>query len=505
MTPTELTAWTELQQLAQSAPARDIAGGFAADAARASKFALEAAGLQANLSRNWIDGAVLDALIRLAEQSQLPRWRSALLTGAPINNTEQRPAWHSALRGSVGDAQVTRQVADERDKMLALAESLRAGARRGSTGAPIETVLCCGIGGSDLGPRLVTEALGTPTGAARLRFVTNIDPVDLEQALIGARSESTLVVAISKSFTTLETLQNARAALDWLASAPGVRPAQQFVAITNQPAKAIGFGALPENILTFADWVGGRYSVWSPCGFPVALAHGAAAFRGLLAGAAALDRHFAEAPLTQNLPVVLGLLGVWYANFHALPTRAVIPYAQRLAKLTPYLQQLEMESLGKRVDRDGQAVSFATSPVTWGDVGTTGQHSVFQFLHQGTQPTPVDFITCRAFEHSASERERLLYSNALAQADALAFGDSVLGSAAANPHQVCPGGRPSNFITLPDFSPQSVGELLALYEHRTFVQGVIWGINPFDQFGVEIGKKLLAQRLSGTAAKRSGN
>jgi glucose-6-phosphate isomerase len=497
MKPTELTAWKDLQRLAQSAPARDISGAFAADAARARKFTVEAAGLQADMSRNWINGAVLDALVRLAEQAELPRWRSALLTGAPINNTEQRPAWHTALRGSVQDEKVTQRITDEREAMLALSEDLRAGTHRGSTGAPIETVLCCGIGGSDLGPRLVTEALGAPSGAARLRFVTNIDPVDLDQALIGARPESTLIVAISKSFTTLETLQNARAALDWLASAPGVRPAEQFVAITNQPAKAMGFGVLPENILTFADWVGGRYSVWSPCGFPVALAHGAEAFRCLLAGAAALDRHFAEAPLAQNLPVLLGLLGVWYANFHAMPTRAVVPYAQRLAKLTPYLQQLEMESLGKRVDRDGQPVSFATSPVTWGDVGTTGQHSVFQFLHQGTQPTPVDFITCRAFEHAANERERLLYANALAQADALAFGDSVLGNPAASPHQICPGGRPSNFITLPDFSPQSVGALLALYEHRTFVQGVIWDINPFDQFGVEIGKKLLAQRLSG--------
>jgi glucose-6-phosphate isomerase len=498
MTPSELTAWKDLQRLAQSAPARDIAGAFAADPARARKFTLATAGLQADLSRNWIDGAVLDALLQLAEQAELPRWRSALLAGAPINNTEQRPAWHTALRGPVDDAKVARQITHERDTMLALAEALRAGARRGSTGVPIETVLCCGIGGSDLGPRLVTEALGAPSGAAQLRFVTNIDPVDLQQALIGSRPESTLVVAISKSFTTLETLQNARAALDWLAAAPGVRAAEQLIAITNQPAKAVSFGVLPENILTFADWVGGRYSVWSPCGFPVALAHGAEAFRGLLAGAAALDRHFAEAPLAQNLPVLLGLLGLWYANFHALPTRAVVPYAQRLAKLTPYLQQLEMESLGKRVDRDGQPVQVGTSPVTWGDVGTTGQHSVFQFLHQGTQPTPVDFITCRAFEHSANERERLLYANALAQADALAFGDSVLGSPAASPHQVCPGGRPSNFITLPDFSPQSIGALLALYEHRTFVQGVLWGINAFDQFGVEIGKKLLAQRLGGT-------
>jgi glucose-6-phosphate isomerase len=494
MNPTQLPAWNALTRLAQRSSLRDLAGAFAADTTRAGAWTVDAAGLRADLSRNWIDADVLTALVALADEARLPAWRAALLAGEPINHTEGRPAWHTALRAPGTDA-TTQRVADERDRMLALAEALRAGQRRGSTGAPIETVLCCGIGGSDLGPRLVTEALGLPSGAVRLRFVTNIDPVDLDQALVGAQPATTLVVTISKSFTTLETLQNARAALDWLATAPGVRPAEHLVAITTQPGKAQAFGALPQNILTFADWVGGRYSVWSPCGFPVALAHGAAAFRGLLEGAAALDQHFAAAPLARNLPVLLALIGAWYANFHALPTRAVVPYAQRLAKLTPYLQQLEMESLGKRVDREGQPVAVSTSPVTWGDVGTTGQHSVFQFLHQGTQPTPVDFITCRAFEHAASERERLLYANALAQADALAFGDSVLGGAASSPHQVCPGGRPSNFITLPDFSPQSVGALLALYEHRTFVQGVLWGINPFDQFGVEIGKKLLAKRL----------
>jgi glucose-6-phosphate isomerase len=494
---TQLPAWTDLTRLAQRESLRDLATAFKADATRSSRLKFEAAGLQADLSRNWLDDEVLAALLALAHQAELPRWRAELLAGEPINNTEQRPAWHTALRAPATDDQASQQVVDQRDRMLALAESLRAGARCGSNGAPIETVLCCGIGGSDLGPRLVTEALGLPSGAAQLRFVTNIDPVDLDHALIGARPQSTLIVAISKSFTTPETLHNARAALDWLAAASTLRPAEHLVAITNQPAKAISFGALPENILTFADWVGGRYSVWSPCGFPVALAHGADAFHCLLAGAAQMDRHFNEAPSERNLPVLLALLGLWYANFHSLSTRAVVPYAQRLAKLTPYLQQLEMESLGKRVDRDGRRLSVSTAPVTWGDVGTTAQHSVFQFLHQGTQPTPVDFISCRGFENSANERERLLYANALAQADALALGDAVLGSAAASPHQVCPGGRPSNFITLPDFSPQAVGALLALYEHRTFVQGVLWGINPFDQFGVEIGKKLLAQRLGG--------
>ncbi|MCA3227956.1 MAG: glucose-6-phosphate isomerase [Burkholderiales bacterium] len=490
MNPTQFPAWSALARRTAAAPAPSY-GALARKPAQ--ELTVEAAGLRADLSRHWLADDTLPLLLELAEQAELPAWRQRLFDGAAINVTEQRRAGHTALRSDAEPALVA-----ARGRMLALAEALRAGTLRGATGAPIDTVVCCGIGGSDLGPRLVTEALGPPSGAARLHFVANIDPVELAAALAQARPERTLVVAISKSFTTMETLANTRAALRWLHAA-GLAPERQLYAITAAPARAQAFGVPAAQVLDFPDWVGGRYSLWSPCGLPIALAHGGGAFDELLAGAAALDAHFLTAPLARNLPALLGLLGVLYINFHGLRTRAVFAYAQRLRYLAPYLQQLEMESLGKRVSRDGAPLGFDTSAVVWGDVGTPAQHSVFQFLHQGTQVAPVDFITCAAFEHSADERERLLYASALAQADALAGGDAVLGTDASNAAEPlrCPGGRPSSFIAFADFSPRSLGALLALFEHRTFVQSVIWGINAFDQFGVEIGKKLLSKRLPG--------
>ena len=383
--------------------------------------------------------------------------------------------------------------------MLDLAERLRAGQVKGASGKAIETVICIGIGGSDLGPRLVTTALGEAAGPVRVHFVSNIDPVELDLALAQAAPESTLVVAISKSFTTLETLENARAALAWLKQrATGIDTRRHLAAITAQPERAQAFGVDPGMVLTFAEWVGGRYSLWSACGLPIAVAHGAAAFDELLRGAAALDRHFVEAPASCNLPLLLGLLGVWYVNFWDCRSRAVMPYAQRLRHLPAYLQQLEMESNGKRVDRDGNPLDYDTSPVVWGEAGTTAQHSVFQFLHQGTFFSPVDFVTAAGFESSGEQRERLLYANALAQADALALGEAALqASASGKPtYAIVPGNRPSSFVTLPRIDAFSVGALLALYEHRTFVQGVLWQINSFDQWGVEIGKQLLKQRLA---------
>ena len=485
MNPTQLPAWSKLEQLTSAAtPAQ---GGMVPR--QAGELVFEAAGLRADLSRHWLAPDTLPLLLELAEQAELPAWRQRLFDGAVVNPTEGRRAWHTALRTAADPG-----VLAGRSRMLELAEALRAGTVRGATGAPIETVICCGIGGSDLGPRLVTEALGTPQGAIDLHFVTNVDPVESTAALAQARPERTLVVAISKSFTTMETLANVRAALRWLQAA-GIEPARHLYAITAAPVRAQAFGVPAAQTIEFAEWVGGRYSLWSPCGFPIALAHGRTAFDELLAGAAALDAHFLQAPMAQNLPVLLGLLGVLYINFHGLRTRAVFAYAQRLRQLVPYLQQLEMESLGKRVSRDGAPLGFDTAAVVWGDVGTTAQHSVFQFLHQGTQVVPVDFMACAAFEHSADERERLLYASALAQADALAGGDAALGGTVPAEPWRCPGGRPSSFITFPDFAPRSLGALLALHEHRTYVQSTIWGINAFDQFGVEIGKKLLSRRL----------
>jgi glucose-6-phosphate isomerase len=346
----------------------------------------------------------------------------------------------------------------------------------------------------------VVQALGMPTGP-RLHFVTNIDPVELNQALVGATPSRTLVVAISKSFTTLETLENLRAALAWFRSNGVADPSRHVLAVTSHAARAKafaqseGFSLGDAAILTFDESVGGRYSVWSACGLPIAIAHGYREFDQLLAGAAAMDKHFASAALENNVPVLLALLQIWYTNFWGIRTRAVMPYAQRLRSLTPYLQQLEMESNGKRVDRDNQAVTYDTVPVVWGDVGTTAQHSVFQFLHQGTHWSPVDFITSARFASSTERREKLLFMNAVAQADALAFGDSVLGENGKPEYAAVPGNRPSTFITLPDIDAYALGALLAMYEHRTFAASILWNINAFDQWGVEIGKKLLARRL----------
>jgi glucose-6-phosphate isomerase len=493
-------AWQALQRHRETLSSFRLAAALRDEPARADAWRFEAAGIVADLSRHLATAETWPLLLALAETAEWTRWRERLFAGEPVNDTEGRPAWHTALRSAPADATVAASVAQERARMLELAERLRGGQMRGAGGQPIDAVICIGIGGSDLGPRLVTTALGEPSGPLRLHFVANIDPVELDQALAQSAPETTLIVAISKSFTTLETLENARAALAWMkARAPALDARRHLAAVTSQPERAHAFGVDPALVLTFPEWVGGRYSLWSPCGLPIALAHGAAAFDELLRGAAAMDRHFAEAPPQRNLPLLLALLGVWYVNFWGCRTRAVMPYAQRLRHLPAYLQQLEMESNGKRVGRDGAALDYDTSPVVWGEAGTTAQHSVFQFLHQGTFFSPVDFVTCAAFASSGEERERLLYANALAQADALALGEAALppGGQAKPAYAVVPGNRPSSFITLPRLDAFSIGALLALYEHRTFVQGVLWQINSFDQWGVEIGKRLLKQRLAG--------
>jgi glucose-6-phosphate isomerase len=496
--PSTLPQWHALEECRRSFAARTLAGLFQVDAERKKRWRYSAASIHADLSRNWLDETTFAALMALARASDLENIRDALLAGEALNTTEHRPAWHTALRRAPDDPSVARTLDEEQTRFLGFAEALRAGRIQGSTGATIDTVVCIGIGGSDLGPRLVTEALGPVSGPVRVRFVSNIDPVELDNALQGARPETTLVAAISKSFTTLETLENLRAARHWLQdqSRHGIDAAHHLIAVTAQPNRAEDEGIHPKRIFTFFDWVGGRYSLWSSCGLPIAIAHGHQAFLDLRTGAAEMDTHFAREPLETNLPVILGMLGLWYVNFWSMRARGVFPYAQRLKMLPAYLQQLEMESLGKRVDLNGQVLAIDTSPVVWGEVGTTAQHSVFQFLHQGTHWTPVDFVLVEQFAQSEDRRHRLLYANALAQADALALGDGILGSQrATNAHATTPGGRPSTVISLPLLDARSVGALLAMFEHRTFVQSVVWNINAFDQWGVEVGKKLLQQRL----------
>jgi glucose-6-phosphate isomerase len=508
----ETPEWLALEECRRSFAQRTLAGLIKSEPQRAQRWSFPAASIRADLSRNWIDESTLAALLALARARDLEKIRSALFSGEAVNTTEHRAAWHTALRARPEDPAIdpslARTLKTEQTRFLGFAEALRSGRILGSTGSVIDTVVCIGIGGSDLGPRLACDALGPASGPVRVRFVSNIDPAELETALEGARPQSTLIAAISKSFTTMETLENLHVAREWLKYGPGganepategrprLDPAHHLIAITAQPDKAAAVGIHPKRIFSFHDWVGGRYSLWSACGLPIAIAHGHERFLQLCAGAAQMDAHFVSAPLETNLPVLLGLLGVWYVNFWGVKNRAVFPYAQRLRHLPPYLQQLEMESLGKRVDMAGHTLDIDTAPVVWGEVGTTAQHSVFQYMHQGTHWSPADFLVVDAFEDSSERRQRLLYAAAMAQVDALAEGDGALGPQRSTAsYAMAPGGRPTTVIHLPQLDAGTLGALLALYEHRTFVQGVVWNINPFDQWGVEVGKKLLQQRL----------
>ncbi|HEV3019680.1 MAG TPA: glucose-6-phosphate isomerase [Burkholderiaceae bacterium] len=497
MNPTNLPEWHALEQRHRALQSIRIAELFDDDPQRAQRFSFEAASLRVDLSRNRLDSGTLRALVALARAAGVEKQRNDLLAGTAVNVTEVRPAWHTALRTAPHDAAWAARLKSERERFLDFAEQVRAGHVTGAAGLPLQTVVCIGIGGSDLGPRLVTEALG-PASRPRVRFAANLDPAELAEALAGANPHTTLLLAISKSFATLETVENLQAALRWFKQqAPGLDPAAHLAAVSSYPDRARALGVDPARVFTFPDWVGGRYSLWSACGLPIAIAHGRSAFEELLLGAARLDAHFAEAPLEANLPVLLGMLGVWYVNFWRVTTRAVVPYAHRLRHLPAYLQQLEMESLGKRVDRAGAALSIDTAPVVWGEVGTNAQHSVFQFLHQGTGWVPLDIVLIDDHEDSEERRLRLVNQFALAQADALAWGDALLGDEPLPPHRATPGNRPSTLIRLPHLDPRSLGALLALHEHRAFVQAVVWNINAFDQWGVEIGKQLMARRIGG--------
>jgi glucose-6-phosphate isomerase len=503
--PNQLPQWRALEDCRRGFSSRTLSGLFQLDPGRSERWSFRAASIEADLSRNWIDETTLAALLALARVRDLEQARDALLAGEAVNTTEHRPAWHTALRSPPDDPSIARTLDEERLRFLGFAEALRKERLVGSSGATIRAVVCLGIGGSDLGPRLVTEALGPGSGPVQVRFVSNVDPASLDAALQGLRPETTLVAAISKSFATMETLENLHAARRWLQQCPkGLDQAHHLVGVTAKPERAEQAGIHPKRIFAFHEWVGGRYSLWSACGLPIAIVHGHEAFLELLAGAAEMDRHFATTPLETNLPVLLGLLGVWYVNFWGVRSRAVFPYAERLRNLAPYLQQLEMESLGKRVDCDGQVLEWDSAPIVWGEVGTTAQHSVFQFLHQGTHWNPADFLVVDQFAHSDDRRHRLLHASALAQADALACGDIALGEARATAsYAIAPGGRPSNLIRLPSLDARSLGALLALYEHRCFVQSVVWNVNAFDQWGVEVGKTLLQQRLDGNLLESS--
>ncbi|HEV7164798.1 MAG TPA: glucose-6-phosphate isomerase [Gammaproteobacteria bacterium] len=469
--------------------------GFTEDTRRLEDFAISVGGLHADYSRSLASRETLALLLKLAEAAQVPDLRRQLFDGALVNNTERRAALHTLLRTDPKD--VPRELSNQAGQIAETFARMRAYTEAVHGDSRFTDVVAIGIGGSHLGPELVVEAL-TPLKGPRLRthFISNVDPMHAARVLGSLDPAHTLVVVISKTFTTQETLANAQTARAWLVAALGESAvAEHFAAVSAAPRKAAEFGISSERVFGFWDWVGGRYSLWSAVGLPITLAHGYDCFGSLLRGAASMDRHFEAAPLERNLPVMLGLLGIWYANFWRAHTRAVIPYRQDLHLLVPYLQQLEMESDGKRVRRDGTPVDYATAPVTWGDVGTNGQHAFFQLLHQGTELVPVDFIAVLADESGNPHQRNMLLANCYAQAEALFQGRSQEEARKASdkalaPHKTFAGGRPSSLITLERLDAESLGMLLALYEHRTFVQACIWDINPFDQMGVELGKQV---------------
>ena len=505
----DTTAWAALRGHYQAhGRDLDLREAFNRDAGRFAAFSFDAPEVFADLSKNLIDTATLRLLLELAQECGVPARRDAMFAGQAINTTEGRAVLHTALRAPPGAAPHSGEVHAVLDAMLTYAEQVRADS--GISG--ITDIVNIGIGGSDLGPQMVAGALdsfGHP--GKRLHFVSNVDAHDITRVLRRLDARRTLFIIASKTFTTQETMTNAALARAWFVAQTGrddaADIARHFVAATTHVAAAAQFGVT--TTFGFWDWVGGRYSLWSAIGLPVAIQIGAAAFREFLAGAHAMDRHFADAPPARNLPLVLGLLDVWYRNFHGFASRSVAPYHQGLSRLPAYLQQLEMESNGKRVDQAGNALPFATSPVVWGEAGTNGQHAYFQMLHQGSDVIPVEFIAVKTAAHPHRDSHDKLLANCLAQSQALMLGKTTAEALAESPptaaagiapavlsrHRSFPGNRPSTTLLLDTLTPRSLGALIALYEHRVFTSGAVWGINSFDQWGVELGKALCGQLL----------
>ena len=520
--PTGTAAWSTLTALYDSLNP-DLRAWFAADPGRAQRFTLTAGDLFVDLSKNLVTDDVLAALVALAKEVGLEAKRDAMFAGERINVTENRSVLHTALRRPRSDSLVVEgvdivaQVHEVLDKIYAFADRVRSGEWVGVSGKPIATVVNIGIGGSDLGPVMVYEAL-KPYVAEHLecRFVSNIDPTDVVEKTKGLDPETTLFIVASKTFTTLETLTNARMARDWLlrelravsaidesAEAELDAIGKHFVAVSTALDKVAAFGIDPENAFGFWDWVGGRYSVDSAVGTPLAIALGPVGFAEFLDGFHVIDRHFQQTPLESNVPALMGLLNVWYVNFCKSGAHAVLPYAQYLHRFAAYLQQLTMESNGKGVRTDGSDVVTETGEIFWGEPGTNGQHAFYQLIHQGTQLIPADFIAVATPAHPIQDGDadvhELFLSNFFAQTKALAFGKTAEevraeGTAEAIVSaRVFTGNRPTTSIMAPALTPSLVGQLIALYEHITFTQGVVWGINSFDQWGVELGKQLALQ------------
>jgi len=509
---TKNPAWKALQEHFEQVKDLHMRDLFAADTGRFEKFSLRYNDILLDYSKNRIGEETLPLLIDLAEQSDLPAWIERMYSGERINFTEQRAVLHTALRNRsntpvyVDGVDVMPEVNRVLEKMRRFTDNVRSGEWKGYSAKSITDVVNIGIGGSDLGPVMVTEAMKPYGYRLNVHFVSNVDGSHILDTLAKLNPETTLFLVASKTFTTQETMTNARQARRWLLASASDRRvvAKHFVALSTNRVAVQAFGINPDNMFEFWDWVGGRYSLWSAIGLSIALYIGMDNFEELLAGAHDMDQHFRSAPLPQNMPVILALLGIWQRNFFAADSHAILPYDQHLHRLPAYLQQADMESNGKRVERDGDRVEYATGPIIWGEPGTNGQHAFFQLIHQGTEPIPADFLMAVNAHHSIPDQQKILFSNYLAQTEALMRGKTEAEARAELeaeglseqrirellPHKVFPGNKPTNSLLYPKLTPSILGMLIALYEHKIFVQGIIWQINSFDQWGVELGKQL---------------
>lgn len=504
------TLWGGLQVEASRLSQRTLRDLFAADANRFATHSYRLDDLLLDFSKEKLDMGAWAALLRLAHAKGVEARRDEMFAGAPINETEGRAAFHVALRGGAGpDAatggqSVMAEVNETLDRFLTFAEAIRSGGYAPVGGGKFTDVVNIGIGGSDLGPAMAYRALMPDANGPKLHFISNVDGAHATDVLNALDPSTTLIIVASKTFTTLETMTNAKAVRDWLAAEIGQNAGAHIAAVSTNVNGAGEFGIAPDRVFGFWDWVGGRYSIWSAIGLPLAIAIGADDFRLFLKGAADMDSHFRTTPMTENLPVLLALTGIWRRNLMNWPTVALIPYDQRLEFFAAYVQQLDMESNGKSTTLDGTDPRGATGPVIWGEPGTNSQHSFFQHLHQGTDVIPVDFLIARHAREVLGDHHALLVANCLAQSRALAFGRT--GDEAAEgmhakgvdrtevqrltPHRTFPGDRPSTTIVYDRLDPYALGRLIVLFEHKVFVQGVIWGVNSYDQWGVELGKDL---------------
>lgn len=508
---TDSPEWQALAQHQTALSKRPLNMLFGGNPDRFARFSLNTNGLLLDFSKNHIDTQALDLFNNLSQKAGLKEAIEAMFSGDVINNTEQRPALHVALRSPEDQSENGQVVHQTLKRMTTFVDAVTRWQWQGFTGSPITDVVNIGIGGSDLGPAMVYSALSDfHLDGIRCHFVSNVDPAHLEQTLEDLDQGTTLFVIASKTFTTMETMLNAQSARRWLLdacddSADNTKVlAKHLVAVSTNVEKAVEFGIPADNIFPMWDWVGGRYSLWSAIGLPVALGIGMDNFRALLAGAHDMDNHFRSTPATQNIPVMMALLDCWYQNFFATESRVVLPYSQQLHLFPAYLQQLDMESLGKSVTKEGAPVDVDTGGIVWGSAGTNGQHSFHQLLHQGTHLIPADFIAIAESASSNKEQHQQLLANCFAQSQALMDGKSLEAAiselldrgmseaeaARLAPHKVIPGNRPSTTLLLDKLSPQSLGSLIACYEHKVFARSVILGINAFDQWGVELGKVL---------------